>query len=142
MQGVTFAPIVRKVGLRADAADAAVARNEARVAAVDAALVRLDQLAAEGDTDSEVLSGLRTVLNARLARYHRQPALLETAEDGEIPVSAGYVSALRARRAITDAQRDELLRWHDAGRLPDASLRLLERELDHEEHPLPPRDHR
>ena len=27
--------------------------------------------------------------------------------------------------------------WRDAGRLPDASLRILQRELDHEEHALP-----
>jgi monovalent cation/hydrogen antiporter len=36
-------------------------------------------------------------------------------------------------------QRDELLRWRDLGRLPDESLRILERELDHEEGLLPAR---
>jgi CPA1 family monovalent cation:H+ antiporter len=29
------------------------------------------------------------------------------------------------------------LRWRDAGRLPEAGLRKLERELDHQEHTLP-----
>jgi CPA1 family monovalent cation:H+ antiporter len=29
-----------------------------------------------------------------------------------------------------EAQRQELLRWRDAGRLPDEGLRVLERELD------------
>jgi len=45
-------------------------------------------------------------------------------------------SEVAARRAIVDAQRDELLRWRDAGRLPEASLRGLVRELDHTEHTL------
>ena len=37
------------------------------------------------------------------------------------------------------AQRDELLRWRDSGRLPDDGLRTLERELDYEERTLPDR---
>jgi monovalent cation/hydrogen antiporter len=43
------------------------------------------------------------------------------------------------RRAVIDAQRDELLRWRDADRLSDEGLRVLERELDHEERLLPDR---
>ena len=34
----------------------------------------------------------------------------------------------------------ELLHWRDVGRLPDESLRALERELDHEEGLLPQRE--
>ena len=47
---------------------------------------------------------------------------------------------MQARRSVIDAQREELLRWRDAGHLPDASLRILERELDHEERTLPPHE--
>ena len=47
-------------------------------------------------------------------------------------------AAASAARCI-DAQREELLRWRDAGRLPDEGLRVLERELDHEEGLLPAR---
>jgi len=47
---------------------------------------------------------------------------------------------VQARRAVIAAQREELLRWRDAGHLPDSSLRILERELDHEERTLPPLD--
>ncbi len=36
-------------------------------------------------------------------------------------------------------QREELLRWRDAGTLPDEELRVLARELDHEEGLLPDR---
>jgi hypothetical protein len=43
----------------------------------------------------------------------------------------------RLRRAMIDAERESLLDWRDSGRLPDASLRVLQRELDHEESLLP-----
>ncbi len=48
-----------------------------------------------------------------------------------------YEAAVVIRRAAIEAERDELLRWRDAGMLSDKSLRALERELDHEEVMLP-----
>jgi CPA1 family monovalent cation:H+ antiporter len=38
---------------------------------------------------------------------------------------------------VISAQRQELVRWRDSGRLPDESLRRLQRELDLEERALP-----
>ena len=134
-QGVTFAPLVRALGLRADAADQARLRNEARSAAVEAGLHRLEDMTrAEHDAaDERAIDAIRTQLNARLARYRRRLDVLENAEAGEIPYSPQYDAALRVRRAVIDAQREELLRLRDVGRLPDSGLRVLERELDHEE---------
>ena len=105
-QGLTFAPIARALGVRADPADAALVRTQARAASVQAGLARLDQLA------------------------------------GDDGIARPTLAALQARRAVIDAQREELLRWRDAGHLPDASLRILERELDHEERTIPPHDFR
>jgi hypothetical protein len=65
--------------------------------------------------------------------------VLDSAEAGEIPLSPEYEAALRLRRAVIEAQRGELLAWRDVGKLPDESLRTLERELDHEEGLLPAR---
>ena len=65
--------------------------------------------------------------------------MLEAAESGEVPLSPEYEAWLRVRRAAIAAQRDELLHWRDMGRLPDEGLRMLERELDHEERLLPNR---
>ena len=140
-QGLTFAPLVRTLGLRADAADQARMRNQARIAAAEAALDRLDEMEAEehDDVDDQAIAALRVQLDARLARYRRRLDLLQHSEDGEIPMSPQYEAAVRLRRAVIDAQRNELLRWRDVGRLPDESLRALERELDHEEGLLPQR---
>ena len=113
-----------------------------RVAAAEAALDRLDELEAEehDDVEDHAINTIRTQLDARLARYRRRLDLLETAEAGEIPMSPQYEAAVRLRRAVIDAQREELLNWRDIGRLPDESLRALERELDHEEGLLPQRE--
>jgi CPA1 family monovalent cation:H+ antiporter len=140
-QGLTFAPLVRALGLRADQADEARLRNQARTAAVESALELLDDAAHQqhDDVEDQAIVAMRTQLNARLTRYRTRLALLENAEAGEIPMSPQYEANLRLRRAVIGAQRDELVRWRDLGRLPDESLRILERELDHEEGLLPAR---
>ena len=150
-QGLTFAPLVRRLGLRADEVDKARLRNEARSASVRAALDRLDDLDRErheapGHRDPDVdaaeavaTKAMRDLLDQRLARYQGRIDLLQSAESPEMPVSPQYEAALRIRRAAIEAQREELLRWRDAGTLPDEGLRVLERELDHEERLLPDR---
>ncbi|MBY8874185.1 Na+/H+ antiporter [Micromonospora sp. PLK6-60] len=138
-QGLTFAPLVRALGLRADATDQARVRNEARSAAVEAALARLDELVADEPDQAPAVDTTRAQLRARLARYRGRLDLLQQAESTEVPTSPEYEAALRIRRAAIEAQREELLRWRDAGRLPDEGLRVLERELDHEELLLPKR---
>lgn len=140
-QGVTFAPLVRRLGVHADRADAARVRNEARLAAIDAATDRLEELRAESrdDVEEQVLDGLRPQLIARRTRYQRQLDALAGADTGELPLSPHYEAGIRLRRALIEAQRTELLRWRDLGRLPDEGLRVLERELDHEEGLLPVR---
>ncbi|MCW3814027.1 Na+/H+ antiporter [Micromonospora sp. DR5-3] len=141
-QGLTFAPLVRALGLRANENDQARVRNEARSAAVEAALARLDEVAADEPDHAEAVNVTRGQLLTRLARYRGRLDLLQSVESAEVPTSPGYEAALRIRRAAIEAQREELLRWRDAGRLPDAGLRILERELDHEELLLPKRGSR
>ncbi|MFJ8580032.1 Na+/H+ antiporter [Micromonospora sp. NPDC093277] len=138
-QGLTFAPLVRAMGLRANDNDQARVRNEARSAAVEAALARLDEVAVEEPDSIEAVNTSRNQLQTRLARYRGRLDLLQSVESSEAPTSPEYEAALRIRRAAIDAQREELLRWRDAGRLPDEGLRILERELDHEELLLPKR---
>jgi Na+/H+ antiporter len=135
-QGLTFTVLTRALGLRADFADQARARNEARTAAVTAALSRLDELAGDdNEVSDETIAELRAGLEGRAARYRQRLDQLED-DDGEAQLPPGYLAALDARRAIIEAQREELLRWRDAGRLPDASLRVLQHELDLEENSL------
>ena len=140
-QGLTFAPLVRALGCRADQADEARLRNQARIAATEAGLARLDSLQSEQHDaiDDQAIATLRSALRTRLDRYRTRLDVLNTAEGGDIPLSPTYEAALRLRRAVIAAQREELLRWRDGARLPDEGLRILERELDHEEGLLPSR---
>lgn len=140
-QGLTFAPLVRRLGLRADEADRARIRNEARSASVQAALDRLEeiQLQQHDHVEDEAIEAMRRQLGIRLQRYRRRLDLLEQSDSDEVPASPPYEAALMVRRAVIDAEREELLRWRDAGRLSDEGLRVLERELDHAERLLPDR---
>jgi Na+/H+ antiporter len=145
-QGLTFGPVARVLHVRADLADAALVRTQARAAAVQAGLARLDQIAADDDMLGEAvpapaLDALRHSLEQKARRYRQLLGRLEEAGEDAVPAATpGYQVAVQARRSIIDAQREELLRWRDAGHLPDASLRKLERELDHEERTLPPHE--
>jgi Na+/H+ antiporter len=134
-QGVTFAPLRRRLGLRSNVAEQALLRNQARTAAVEAGLTRLDQLVDDDTVREQVAESIRQSLTGRLQRYKARLVFLH--EGPEALRSADYESAAQARRDVLDAQRDELLRWRDAGRLPDSSMRILQRELDHEERLLP-----
>jgi Na+/H+ antiporter len=140
-QGLTFAPLVRMLGLKANEVDKVRLRNEARSAAVQAALDRLDEIDHEQHDDIEdvAIEAVRKQLGHRMERYQRRIDLLDQSDSDEVPVSPQYEAGLRIRRAVIDAQREELLRWRDADRLSDEGLRVLERELDHEERLLPDR---
>ena len=139
LQGVTFAPIVRALGVRADPADVASVRNDARAASVRAGLNRLEQLTEDPDVPGHELDGLRSTLQIRLRRYQAESEDDQDRDGPEVsaPGSPEHEAVRWARRAVIDAQREELLRWRDAGLLPDSSLRVLERELDHEERTFP-----
>lgn len=136
VQGLTFAPLVRRLGLRSNQADLARERNEARSASARAALARLDEIQQDQEHDQledKAIATMRKQLEVRLERYRRRLDLLDQADSDEIPVSPQYEAALMVRRQVIEAQRDELIRWRDAGNLTDEGLRALNRELDHEE---------
>jgi monovalent cation/hydrogen antiporter len=137
-QGLTFAPLLRRLHLPGTDVTQALTRNEARAAAVEAGLSRLDALQAADPRIQEVVGPLRRAAEIRHQRYTERVALLSAVEDETLPPADDrYQAALRARREMITAEREELLAWRDTGRLPDADLRVLERELDHEESLLP-----
>ncbi|HEY0536321.1 MAG TPA: Na+/H+ antiporter [Actinoplanes sp.] len=143
-QGLTFAPLVRRLGLRANHTDLARERNVARSASVQAAIDRLDEIKLErhDNVEDRAIENMRKQLEVRLERYRRRLDLLEKADSDEMPTSPQYEAALMVRKQVIEAQREELLRRRDSGGLNDEGLRVLERELDHEELLLPDRQAR
>lgn len=136
-QGLTFAPLLRRLGLRANETEDAQVRNEARLAAIAAATAVINEMAAEHEIPASVATTLRDSLRQRAQRTRDRISVLEEADDGEVTWSPEMEATVRGQQAAIDAQREELLRWRDCGRLPDEGLRQLQRELDHEEHAIP-----
>jgi CPA1 family monovalent cation:H+ antiporter len=134
-QGLAFGPLLRLLGLQEDRYTQRRERSEARVAAAEAAIRFLDDLPDAERPSDEVMGRLR-----RLAedRRRRAKAHLARAQNDDPDTEDPIAEAGRLRRLMIEAQRDELIRWRDAGRLPDRGLHALERELDHEEGMIPP----
>jgi CPA1 family monovalent cation:H+ antiporter len=141
-QGVTFAPLLRRLGVRANPVDAVRVQNRARLAAVESALRTLPDIAGDEDVPPGVVEDLRRQLHAQQRRYQARIDAVNAIElppSGDLEMPPAYEAALRARRAVIDAQRAELVRWRDSGRLGDRALRQLETELDLQERILPER---
>jgi Na+/H+ antiporter len=135
-QGLTFAPLLRRLGLRANAAEEAQMRNEARLGALSAAGDALGDIREDTGLSKPAADTLRRALGERAARIRTRMSLLEESE-GDEAWTPELEAARQAQHELINAQREELVRWRDSGRLPDESLRTLQRELDHEERTLP-----
>jgi Na+/H+ antiporter len=136
-QGLTFAPLLRLLGLRANPAEELQLRHEARLAGFAAAVSAIDEMQSGHELPATLADSIRDSLRQRADRMRARITLLEESDDGDVGLSPEAEAAAQAQHAVIEAQREELLRWRDSGRLPDASLRKLQRELDHEERILP-----
>lgn len=134
-QGLTFAPLARALGVRAKPADESRLRKLAGIAAIRAAIERMEALKQQSHNTIErrAVDTVRAQLSARLTSRQQQLDVLEVTDTDDIPAFPHDEALLEMRRAAIDAQRDELVRWRDAGMLPDQGLRALGRALDHEE---------
>ncbi len=135
-RALTFAPLLRRLRLRANAAEEAQVRHDARLAAISAAVTAVDDLQARKQVPAEIADNLRGSLRQRADRSRTRMSMLSES-DGELTASPELVAAIEAQHAVIAAQRQELLRWRDCGKLPDESLRQLQHELDLQERALP-----
>jgi monovalent cation/hydrogen antiporter len=88
------------------------------------------------DIPASVADAMRAALHRRADRHRTQFSMLSSS-DGEISWSPELQAAIRAQHVVIGAQREELLRWRDSGRMSDNCLRELQLELDLEERTLP-----
>jgi monovalent cation/hydrogen antiporter len=99
------------------------AELEARRAVAEAALRRLDELAAEERYPPELVAALRQLYESRIGR-------LEARRDGD---GFGTERYQRLRRELLAAERSELRRREREGAVGFSTARRIERQLDHEE---------
>ncbi|MBB4665079.1 CPA1 family monovalent cation:H+ antiporter [Conexibacter arvalis] len=127
-QGVTFAPLLRALGLRSGTDESAWLRAEAQAAAYDAAIERLAGLAVADDPSvAPAAARYRRMLEGQRDRLH---AHLSRDDGTRRPAAPDRTADITVRHAMLEAQREELVRWRDAGRISDSDLHALERLLD------------
>jgi CPA1 family monovalent cation:H+ antiporter len=128
-QGLSLPFIVRALGLeegRRWSDEEAVARMEAAQSALD----RLDEIEEEGRAGESQLKRLRDLYRARF----RMCAAVLGGEDPETAARQERLADYGAlRRELIGVEREALLDLRGSGRLPHATLRQIERDLDLEE---------
>jgi monovalent cation/hydrogen antiporter len=131
LQGLTLPALIRTFGIHDDGADAAE-ELLGRRAAVDVALARLDELAAEEWTYDETAERMRKLYEYRSRRFAARAGETEGG-DGIEHRSLKYQKMVRS---VLAAQRAELVRLRNAGDISNEVMHRLERELDLEEERL------
>ena len=132
-QGLTYAPLLRRLDLREDRAARAVAMSAVRRTVIDAGVRRLDEL--DDGQDAEISDRLRRHALNRVEVVRDRLTSLGLAESDGEPTHA----ARRARRTqelraqMIEAERAAMIACRARGELDDAGLRRLLRELDQEE---------
>jgi len=122
LQGFSLAPLVRHLGLEDDEGEAREERV-ARVAMADAALDTLHELERREDIPKEVVAKMRAEYQHR--RRSAQRTHLPQSNDG---FDAAAYRALRRR--MHDAERAELLRLTETGKIGGDVMRHVQREQD------------
>jgi CPA1 family monovalent cation:H+ antiporter len=123
LQGLTLAPLLRRLGLRDDYS-LADEELRARDAAVGAALDRLEELAGESWARPAHLEQLRALYAQRRARA----SAIGSGDGAATAEDAGAFRRLR-HEALT-AERRRVIGLRDRGEISDEVLHRLEHELD------------
>ncbi|HEX6689588.1 MAG TPA: Na+/H+ antiporter [Burkholderiales bacterium] len=123
VQGLTLAPIIRRVKLGSDHSSRDE-HDKARLAMCQAAIGIIDKLAADG-APTELIDRLRAEISERMVAHS---ALTHQPEE-----SGTFSVATNIRRAAVRAEREELIRIWRAGEISDEVLHHIEEELDYEE---------
>jgi CPA1 family monovalent cation:H+ antiporter len=128
IQGLTLPALIDRLGVEEDDAEE---REElaARRAAVDAALVRLEELAAEEWTRTDTAERMRALYEYRGRRLAARGGEGESLEDR----SHAYQTMVRE---VIEAQRRAIVGLRNAGEISNEVMHRLERELDLEDQRL------
>jgi CPA1 family monovalent cation:H+ antiporter len=127
VQGLTLPVLIRRLRLQSDDAEE---REElrARLAAANAALERLDELAGEDWTRDDTVERLHGLYDFRRRRLKARAGKIE--DDGSEDRSLAYQ---RLVRELLQAQRGAIVRLRNQGVISNDVMHRIERELDLED---------
>jgi monovalent cation/hydrogen antiporter len=127
LQGMTLKPLIRALGIEDDGEEERE-EQKARIKASEAAIGRIDELADEDWTYDDSIDRARRLYGYRRDRFR---ARFDDDDDGGYEERSGQYQ--RLTRELLDAQRQELLRLRNEGRISDEVRRRVERDFDLEE---------
>jgi CPA1 family monovalent cation:H+ antiporter len=126
-QGLSLPPLIRRLQISQDAADADEELH-ARLVATKAALAQIDALAAEDWTRDETVERMRAWYEYRKRRLAARAGKIQ--DDGYEDRSSAYQEMVRL---VLAAQREALLGMRRDGTLSNETMNRIGRELDLEE---------
>jgi len=126
VQGLTLAPLVKRLKVRTDMAQLDEEKSLALQATTTAALASIDDLADE-DIPESVVTRVRREIEARVQRLH--PSVDDDSAD-ELTSGDAY---RRLRLAILVVEAEQLASLHEDGRIGESVRREVQRSLDLEE---------
>jgi monovalent cation/hydrogen antiporter len=126
-QGLSLPWLIRRLGLHRDDSEEQE-ELRGRLRATDAALGRLEELAAEDWTREDTVERMRGLYQFRRRRLKARGGYL--ADDGAQDRSLAYQ---RLVREVLGAQRREIVRLRDQGEISNEVMHRIERDLDLED---------
>ncbi|HEX6116829.1 MAG TPA: Na+/H+ antiporter [Solirubrobacterales bacterium] len=130
-QGLTLPALMRRLDIVDDGKDEETEELLARVAASDAAIARLDELADADWTRPDTVDRVRRSYGFRRSRFAARTGEIEDRD-----YERRSQSYQRLLHEVIQAQREVLLRLRDDGEISGEVMRRVERELDLEENRL------
>jgi Na+/H+ antiporter len=127
-QGLTLGRLIAWAGIYDDEQTVAEQEARARIAASQAALARLAELADEEWVRETSADRMRATYEFRIRRFESR---LDDDDDGDI--EQGSQAYQRLRRKILEAERAEIVRQRNRGDITDDIMRRIERDLDLED---------
>jgi monovalent cation/hydrogen antiporter len=127
VQGLTLPWLIRRLRVRSDDSEEQE-ELRARLGATNAALARLEELAAEDWTLDDTVDRLRGLYEYRRRRLSARAGLDE--DDGYEERSLAYQRVLRE---LIDAQRGAIIKLRNEGAITNDVMHRIERELDLED---------
>jgi CPA1 family monovalent cation:H+ antiporter len=126
-QGLALPVLIRALGLEGE--DDHDKEAKARLKAARAALTRIEELLGEQDwVRQESAERMRRLYEFRVRRFQ---ARFDDGDDGAI--EDGSLAYQRLRREALEAERAEIVRLRNQGRINDTVMRRIERDLDLED---------
>ncbi|HEY6781007.1 MAG TPA: Na+/H+ antiporter [Thermoleophilaceae bacterium] len=128
VQGLTLPFLIRRLGVSDDGTEEAEEDLQARLAAAEAALARIEELAEEDWTRDDTVDRLRRMYDYRHRRFAARR------EGGDVDGFESRSEAYqRLLRELLNAQRAALVTLRKQGAISDQVMRRVERELDLED---------